>query len=194
MLNSSKIKILLQRSATRHRKLCPKQVLGVRMGLYAGELLNLPLPNRDSRLLVILETDGCFADGIEVTVGCTIGKRTMRIEDNGKVAATFVDTKTEYALRLVPAPNVRSLASKYTDQALDPYLAQLEGYQIMPVEEMFNYQEVVLKRSVAEIISQPGLRVLCSICGEEIINEREIATSAGVLCRGCSGERYYSLR
>jgi formylmethanofuran dehydrogenase subunit E len=158
MLNSSKIQTLLQRSASRHQKLCPKQVLGVRMGLYAGELLNLPLPNHDSRLLVILETDGCFADGIEVTVGCTVGGRTMRIEDYGKVAATFVDTKTEYGLRLVPAPNVRDRASMYADQALDSYLAQLEGYQIMPVEEMFNYQEVVLKRSVAEIISQPGLR------------------------------------
>ena len=89
---------LLARSSARHSKLCPRQVLGVRMGLYAVELLELPKRPHSKRLLVIAETDGCFADGIEVATGCTIGQRTLRIEDYGKVAATFVDTFTNQHL------------------------------------------------------------------------------------------------
>ena len=57
---------LLARTSARHSKLCPRQVLGVRMGLFGLELLELPNFNQSRRLLVILETDGCFADGIEV--------------------------------------------------------------------------------------------------------------------------------
>ena len=57
-------------------------------------LLNLPLPQKDKRLLTFVETDGCFADGVSVATGCWLGRRTMRLVDYGKVAATFVDTHT----------------------------------------------------------------------------------------------------
>jgi formylmethanofuran dehydrogenase subunit E len=45
-------------------------------------------------LLTILETDGCAADGVSAATGCWVGRRTLRVEDFGKVAATFVDTQT----------------------------------------------------------------------------------------------------
>ncbi len=93
---------LLQATAARHYHLCPRQVLGVRMGMLAAQLLHLDLPQTDKRLLTIVETDGCFIDGIAVATGCWVGRRTLRIEDYGKVAATFVDTQTEQAIRLTP--------------------------------------------------------------------------------------------
>ncbi len=57
-------------------------------------------PRKDKRLLVIVESDGCFVDGVSVTTGCTVGHRTLRVEDYGKVAATFVDVSSERALRV----------------------------------------------------------------------------------------------
>lgn len=184
---------LLHQSSSRHSKLCPRQVLGVRMGLYAAELLDIPLPNQDARLLVILETDGCFADGVGVATGCSIGQRTLRIEDYGKVAATFVDAEYDKAVRLVPAQGIRERAFLYAEEQVDRYQAQLEGYQIMPEEELFTVQLVALNKTLEEILSYPGLRVTCSICGEEIINQREIFTDSGNICRACYGERYYYL-
>jgi formylmethanofuran dehydrogenase subunit E len=83
---------LLDRSAELHNHLCPRQVLGVRIGMYAGELLGLELPQTDKRLYTFVETDGCFADGVSVAAGCWLGRRTMRLMDYGKVAAVFVDT------------------------------------------------------------------------------------------------------
>ncbi len=44
------LKELLDQTTAMHRHLCPRQVLGVRMGLYAGELLRLTLPQSDKRL------------------------------------------------------------------------------------------------------------------------------------------------
>ena len=40
--------------------------------------------------LIIVETDGCFVDGIEVSTGVTVGHRSLRVVDLGKIAATFV--------------------------------------------------------------------------------------------------------
>ena len=63
---------LLTLSATHHHNICPRQVLGVRAGLLAGLLLDLPLPQPDKRLIAIAETDGCFVDGISAATGCYI--------------------------------------------------------------------------------------------------------------------------
>jgi formylmethanofuran dehydrogenase subunit E len=64
---------LLEKSSEGHIHLCPRQVLGARMGLYAGELLGLDLPQDDKRLMVIVETDGCMLDGVGAATGCSPG-------------------------------------------------------------------------------------------------------------------------
>src|SRR5512141_2080362 len=94
------LKEILRTSASRHSHLCPRQVLGARIGLAGAQALDLQTPQRNKRLLVILETDGCFADGIEAATGCSVGHRTMRVEDYGKIAATFVDIKQGRAVRV----------------------------------------------------------------------------------------------
>ncbi|MBK9095054.1 MAG: hypothetical protein IPM84_20295 [Anaerolineae bacterium] len=53
-------------------------------------LLALDLPQTDSAWLAITETDGCFVDGVSAVTGCYVGRRTLRVEDFGKVAAVFV--------------------------------------------------------------------------------------------------------
>lgn len=186
------LQALLAASAARHSHLCPRQVLGVRAGLAAGEILGLDLPPQDKRLLVILETDGCFADGVEVATGATVGHRTLRIEDYGKTAATFVDTYTGRAVRLTPAPGVRHAAQRYAPQADSHYMAQLYGYQSMPAGELFTVSEVQLDPPLEAVISVHGLKAICAACGEEIINAREVLLDGRVLCRSCAGQSYYT--
>ncbi len=181
----------LETSSSRHKHLCPRQVLGVRMGMFAGEVLQLALPQPKKRLVAILETDGCFADGLEASTGCTVGHRTLRIEDYGKIAAVFVDTLTRRALRLAPRQNVRERAALYAPEETRRYFAQLEGYQIMPFDELFSIQEVTLKSPISAIVSRAGVRVNCSQCGEEVINEREIVRDGLIFCQGCAGPAYY---
>lgn len=189
----TKFNELLQKSAEMHQHLCPRQVLGVRMGLLAGNLLGLDVPQQDKRILTIVETDGCFIDGLAVATGCRIGRRSMRVLDFGKVAATFIDTQTGQAVRIVPSADSRPLAKAHAPQAESRWHAYLLGYQRIPDDTLFTIQEVRLEMSLAEILSKDGYRVNCQICGEEIINEREVHHEGMLLCRPCAGERYYRL-
>jgi formylmethanofuran dehydrogenase subunit E len=184
---------LLQAYAALHHHLCPRQVLGVRMGMLAGEILGLDLPQSDKRLLTIVETDGCGADGMAVATGCWVGRRTMRVEDYGKVAASFVDTLTHQAVRIVPRTQARQLACEYAPEAHSNWEAQLVGYQRMPAKELLVAQAVQLKTPIEQIISRAGVRVICASCGEEIMNEREVVREGLVLCKSCAGSSYYSI-
>lgn len=184
---------LLQASADQHRHLCPRQVLGVRMGLLAGRLLGLEVPRKDKRLLALVETDGCAADAIAVATGCRVGRRTLRVIDFGKVAATFVDVRMERAVRIVPRPLIREQARVYAPEATNHWQAQLLGYQRMPEGELLLAQEVALVFSLEKLLSKAGYRVTCQACGEEIINEREVRQDGLILCRACAGQRYYRL-
>jgi formylmethanofuran dehydrogenase subunit E len=181
---------LLHESAAFHRHLCPRQVLGVRIGVYGGRWLGLDVPRTDKRLLTFVETDGCAADGLSVSTGCRVGGRTLRVLDFGKVAATLVDTLTGCAVRIAPAHDVRSRAWKYVPTAQNKWQAQLLGYQQMPDDELLVTQPVVLTVSLERLLSKPGCRVNCEACGEEIMNEREVIRDNSVLCRACAGDRY----
>lgn len=187
------LQTILEISATRHKHLCPRQVLGARIGLAGGAALGLDLPRTDKRLLIILETDGCFADGVDVATGCTVGHRTVRVEDYGKVAATFVDVQSGAAVRVAPRLDVRERAYAYVPDEPRHYFAQLQAYQIMPDDELLTIEPVTLATPIAEIVSRPGVRVNCAHCGEEIINEREVKVGERSLCRACAGHSYYRL-
>lgn len=182
---------LLTRSAALHAHLCPRQVLGVRMALLAGDLLKIDLPQTKKQLLSIVETDGCAVDGISVASNCTVGHRTLRIEDYGKVAATFIDTNTGRAIRIAPRHTIRSSASDFAPPGSSKWKAQLIGYQRMPYEQLFLVQEVELVTPLEKIVSRAGKRVYCQSCGEEILNEREVLQDGIVLCRGCTDAAYY---
>jgi formylmethanofuran dehydrogenase subunit E len=163
------------------------------MGLWAGELLGISVPQTDKRLLAIVETDGCAVDGIAVATGCRVGRRTMRIEDYGKVAATFVDTRNSQAVRITPRTGCRQRARDYAPQARSRWEAQLLGYQLMPTEELLSAQSVQLKTPLAHIIGRDGERTLCDVCGEEIINQRQVMRDGATLCRSCAGASYYHI-
>jgi formylmethanofuran dehydrogenase subunit E len=191
--NMENLQELLKLSAARHQHLCPRQVLGVRMGMLAGKVLNLPLPQQDKRLFAFVECDGCGLTGVSVATGCWVDRRTMRVMDYGKLAATFVDTQTGRAVRITPSPNCREIAQEYSPQIDDQWRSQLESYQIMPDEVLLNVQPVRLTVSLEEIISLPGLRVCCDSCGEEITNQRQVLAGKSNLCRSCAGNGYYEV-
>lgn len=191
ILTAPNLGALLAASAAHHHKICPRQVLGVRIGLLAGQLLEIPLPQPEKRLLAIAETDGCFVDGISAATGCYVGRRTLRIEDYGKTVVTFIDTLTEQSIRIVPQPHARELAWEYAASARNKWEAQLVGYQHIPDELLFHWQCVELAIPVQQIVGQAGKHVVCEICGEEIINQREVVREEMVICKSCAGNSYF---
>jgi formylmethanofuran dehydrogenase subunit E len=182
---------ILRASVSHHNHLCPRQVLGARIGLAGAQALDLQTSQCYKRLLAILETDGCFADGVEAATGCSVGHRTMRVEDYGKIAATFVDIRHGRAVRVAPLLDARERAATYAPGEPRHYFAQLTAYQLMPDAELLSIQEVVINTPIRALISRPGVRVNCDLCGEEIINEREVVHREMTLCQACARGAYY---
>ncbi len=198
--NPEILRPLLDESAVRHRHLCPRQVLGVRIGLAGLRALGLidacyrpRFRNPEKRLLTIVESDGCGADGVSVATDCVVGRRTLRVLDFGKVAATLVDTNSSQAVRLAPASSVRALAIDHAPAARSQWHSYLQAYQVLPDEELLDIRWVTLTRPLKDILSKPGLRVCCDHCGEEIMNERELFQDGKTLCRSCAGDGYYEV-
>ncbi|NJD59562.1 MAG: formylmethanofuran dehydrogenase [Anaerolineales bacterium] len=190
----SDLTTLLRTSAAEHSHLCPRQVLGVRMGLAGLARLCLSAPVNSKTALIIIETAGCFADGLRAATGATVGHRTLRVEDMGKIAATFTAIRHGTSLRLAPQADIRSKALAYAPEEKRRYFAQLMGYQHMPDEELFTFQEVQLRTPAEKIISHQNARARCAKCGEEILNEREVELDGLVVCRTCAYGGYYQVK
>ena len=184
---------LLAQVSALHDHLCPRQVMGVRMGLLGGEFLGVTVPQMDKRLFAFVETDGCGADGFSVATGCWVGRRTLRVEDYGKMAATLVDTATGRAVRVWPNARSRTRAGGCDGTPDERWHAMLDSYQTMPADELLSWAPVRLAVDLERIISSPGRRVVCDQCGEEIMNEREVVTERGTFCRACCGGAYYRI-
>lgn len=189
---SSPLKLLLEKSASEHTHLCPRQVLGVRMGLAGLAALELKTPVTREIALIIIETAGCFADGIRAATGATVGHRTLRVQDIGKVAATFTDLKNGVSIRLAPKHDVRTKALQYAPGEKRHYFAQLQGYQAMPEGELFTFQSVELRTPAVQVMSRQTALAVCVICGEEVINEREVIVDGKILCQTCAYGGYYN--
>ena len=188
---NQRLNTILELSGEMHRHICPRQVLGARMGLLAGATLGLELPRTDKRLLVLVETDGCFADGVSAATGCWLGRRTLRLMDYGKVAATFIDTRVGLAVRIAPHQQARAKVRVLFGH-LSKWSAYLEGYKVLPDEELLTVQAVNLNFSLEQLLSHAGARVTCEQCLEEILNQREVRQNGRVLCQSCAGESYWT--
>ena len=187
----TRLEEFLSLTSAMHRHLCPRQVLGVRSGMAAAELLGLDIPQRNKRLFAFVETDGCFVDGVSVTTGCSLGHRTLRLYDYGKVALTVADTATERAFRITPHRMAREKALEYAPESSTQWHAQLLAYQIMPANELFHIEPVELCVSLDQIVSKPGVRVTCSVCCEEVMNERHLLAGGEPVCLACAATEVY---
>jgi len=191
MATTHNIDSLLEYSSSLHHHLCPRQVLGVRTGLLAARLLDLPLPQEDKRVFAFVETDGCYTDGVSVATGCWLGRRTLRLFDWGKVAATLADTVTGRAFRIAPAPGAREASRRHAPDEKGKWRAQLKAYRTMPDDDLLVWEPVTLTVDLKEIVSRPGLRVKCTRCGEEVMNARQVEREGIMLCARCAGVSDY---
>ncbi len=191
LLQIPHLRVALEKAACYHSHLCPRMVLGARIGFAGAQALGVDVPSKDKGLLVIAETDGCFLSGLQAATGTAARHRTLRIVDYGKTAATLVNVKTEEAVRVVPRADVRERVEEYVRGEDRHYFAMLCGYQLMPDEVLLNIKPVRLVSSVTSLISRASVRVNCTFCGEEIMNEREVLQEGGYLCKSCAKPGYY---
>ena len=183
---------LLERAGREHGHLCAGQVLGVRLALLGCRLVGVDRTQERPPLVVWVEIDRCATDAIQSVTGCRLGKRTLKYVDYGKMAATFLNTETSVAYRVVARDDSRERAWTYAPAAATKKEAQLAAYSAMPDAELFDAQRVAVGLRAEDRPGHPVRRVRCARCGEGVNDGREVVRDGAVLCRACAGERYYA--
>jgi formylmethanofuran dehydrogenase subunit E len=184
---------LLERSVAAHGHLCPGQVLGVRVSMRGLRELGLPVPPPAKRLIAVIETDRCAADAVASVTGCSLGKRSLKFRDFGKMAATFLDLQSGRAVRVAVRDDSRDVAGAYATEGEDSHAAQTRAYCRMPDEALLSVTEVRVSIPESDMPGRPRNRVACSICREHVSDDRHLVVEGSVLCRGCAGEAYYEV-
>lgn len=171
---------LLAQAERFHGHVCRGIETGTRMAMAGLAWLGIRDPRGvdRKRLIVFVEVDRCATDAILCATGCSPGKRSLKVLDHGKMAATFVDLESGRAVRLMsrgtggdePRPPVSSLS----DQEL---------FTITPVE-------VALRPE--DLPGRPTRSCTCETCGERVIDGREVVRDGRTLCVPCAdGRRYF---
>jgi formylmethanofuran dehydrogenase subunit E len=185
---------LLEESVRTHGHLCPGQVLGVRMSILGLREIGIddPKGNDRKKLIVFVEMDRCATDAVQSVTGCSLGKRSMKFMDYGKMAATYLNVGTGRAVRILAREDARDKAANYFPDIEEKHQAQLEAYKIMSDNDLFVSRAVTIRLRAEDMPGRPLRRVACSRCGEHVQDMREVVRDGRVFCRACAEGGYYT--
>ena len=174
-----------------HGHMCPGQILGVRMAMLGCKLIGIDEPKQSKKLIVFVEIDRCAADAVNTVTGCRLGKRTLKFQDYGKLAATFLNTETNEAVRIIAVESSRNLEKEKYAHLATKKEQQMEAYKNLPDKDLFKIQKVTVNLPETDRPGHPLTRVLCEVCGEGINDKREVNVNGKIMCKACAGVPYY---
>jgi len=189
------IDTLLKECERLHGHMCAGQLLGTRMALLGCRLLDIDDPRGADRkkLIVWVEIDRCMTDAVSAVTGVRLGKRSLKYVDYGKVAATFLNTETKRAVRIVALESSRTLADERYPDIADKRTRQFRAYSEAKDDEIFKIELVSLELSEFDAPGSPRSRVICAVCEEGVNDGREVVDANGdAICRSCQYGSYYS--
>lgn len=187
--------VLLEECERLHGHMCAGQLLGARMALLGCHEIGIEDPRGGDRrkLIVWVEIDRCMADAVSAVTGVRLGKRTLKYVDYGKVAATFLNTETDRAVRIVALESARTLADERFAEIKNKRERQFRAYSEATDDDLFKVELVNVALRDIDLPGSPRSRTICSICGEGINDGREvISADSDPICRGCDRGNYYS--
>ena len=180
-----------------HGHMCPGQLLGARMALLGCSAIGIVDPKGIDRkkLIVWVEIDRCMADAVSAATGTRLGKRSLKYVDYGKVAATFLNTETKDAVRVIALESSRLLADQRYPEIEMKRDRQFRTYREAADAELFRTQRVAVACGEHDLPGSPRSRVRCDRCGEGVNDQREVSGPEGseILCRSCANGGYYQL-
>lgn len=185
---------LLEECSRLHGHMCAGQLLGARMAMLGCNLIGVDDPRGADRrkLIVWVEIDRCMADAVSAATGVRLGKRSLKYLDYGKVAATFLNTETKEAVRIVALEESRALADARYPDLEKKSERQFRAYREAADDELFKVERVEVHYSEMDRPGRPRSRVICESCGEGVNDGREVRiTDDKVLCRPCASGGYY---
>ncbi len=197
---------LLLEAGQLHGHYCPGLALGVMAAQRAmAEIRSLSDGMED--LLAIVETNNCFADGVQFVTGCSFGNNALIFKDFGKMALTLtkrdgrglrICTQNEALDRInARVPEFDPLFQKVVveqnrDEGILRQFKEISTHCSfetlkLPFDELFTIKHV--KSSIppyAPIMES----LVCNTCGEAFMASKGASGTVVPICKSCSTEVY----
>ena len=135
-----------------HGHECGGLTIGYKASLYAIELLKLEF-SADEQVVCISENDACGVDGIQVMLGCSVGKGNLLFHMRGKQAFSFYNRKTGESVRLVLKPKPEGMTREES----------FVYFQGCEPKDMFEVKETTIRLPEAARLFDS---YICDCCGE----------------------------
>jgi formylmethanofuran dehydrogenase subunit E len=75
---------------------------------------------------------------------------------------------------------------------MDEKAAQMRAYREMEDDDLFQTLPVRVPIKCEDMPGRPTRKVLCSVCGETVLDKRDVEQDGHVFCRPCAtGKTYY---
>jgi formylmethanofuran dehydrogenase subunit E len=177
----------LAKATAYHGHTCMGQVFGVLMAELGLQLVGTSNPKE---ILVIAENDRCIADALQILTRTRLGRRSFKLRDYGKMAATFINTKTQKASRVwvsgkMPFKgNFSTLSREEKDMALQAVLNS-------ELSSILSYSEVTVELKDDELPGDLKVSVTCEQCKEKVMDNKHVTRDGKNLCRSCAEGAYY---
>jgi formylmethanofuran dehydrogenase subunit E len=193
---------ILEASFIIHGHICGGMPLGFRAGFNALQALGVKR-EADMAKLIFVETGtghaaGCFADGVQMSTGCTFGKGLIQRAEYAKWALNLVEKGTRRAVRVSVRPEVIKAAFESpfvrmrqdgvppTKIPLDISRSLVERLfgrsdeDLFTASKVFEYPLAKAPASCFELIN-------CADCGEGVAANKARVKEGKIYCLPCSG-------
>ncbi len=184
-----------------HGHKCPAMPMGLRTGLAAMRALGVERA-KDGQLMALIEIDEdhcatCWADGVQVATGCTLGKGNIRKLGLGKWALTLIDKKGQRAVRVSAKAEAMQRnkqtefmamrksgtpASQIPDSIIDPLvqrISEASDEMLLTISEIFPYHWQDAPHTFESLV--------CPSCGEMVIERNARVKDGQIVCQSCAG-------
>lgn len=210
-VNAGDLSRLLDLTGMLHGHFCPGSALGVMASVYGLKQLVGAGVSSDGmeELMAIVEVNACFADGVQMISGCTLGNNALIYRDLGRHAVTFAIRGQETGVRVRVLPAFRSCIRQEVPEFFSIVEKVMENKN-WRAEWKTTYREkgceaahALIRLPFEEILEAQVVRPdlpeyapivksnTCPVCGEEIMGTKIISKGRKRgLCRICSGEKY----
>lgn len=207
---------LLAKAAELHGHFCVGLSLGVLASYAALKKFEIEGPAVDisrharQEYVAIVENNLCFADGVQIVLGTTLGNDSLIFRDTGKTAVTLIHRESLKGVRVAMVNETSQALEILRDEKFRKYFervmirgeqlsreeyeefrdmmsrASIELMSIEP-EKLFKIHETRIEKPI-EIARQPRRWIRCSGCGELVLEPKTKVREGRVLCLDCAGE------
>lgn len=159
-----------------HGHSCPGLAIGYRMAIAAMKELGVNRSD-DEELIAVVENDACGVDALQCVTGCTFGKGNLVFKDYGKPVYTLFSRVKKSGVRVCFHGNgiPEELRENRPDFAKRVLEEQEEAIISVSKINYVELQSAKIKKSV-----------VCSVCGESVMETRLRKSDKGAVCIPCS--------